>query len=141
MGLKPVILWVMQLVHLQVHVIMNVIQQYSKSDIQMWKTTTMHTQHTHSCLQSIVAIKVCNVKVTISCTHTDTSARILPCLQTQLLKSYVSIATKYFHMDWHLSTSTSKSCLSVTSMKGWSGEEGLMAHCCNNHWQNFTVPR
>jgi hypothetical protein len=59
----------------------------------------MHAQHTHSCLQSTVAMKVCSVKVTINCTHKDTLVHIVPCLQAQLLKSDVSIATKYFHMD------------------------------------------
>jgi len=59
----------------------------------------MHAQHTHSCLQSIVAMKVCSVKVTINYTYKDTSVCILLCLQTQLLKSDASTATKYFHMD------------------------------------------
>jgi len=59
----------------------------------------MHAQHTHSCLQSKVAMKVCSVKDTINCTYNDTSVRLLLCLQTQLLKSDVRIATKYFNMD------------------------------------------
>lgn len=75
----------------------------------------MHAQHTHSCLQSIVAMKVCSVKDTINCMYKDTSVCLLLWLQTQLLKSDVSIATKHFYMDRHLSTSTSKSCLSVTA--------------------------
>jgi hypothetical protein len=99
MGFKQVILWTRQLVHLQVHVIMNVTEQHSNSDTEMWRTTTMHAQHTHSCLQSTVAIKVCGVKVTINYTYKDTSVCILLYLHTQLLKSDVSTATKYFHMD------------------------------------------
>jgi uncharacterized protein len=59
----------------------------------------MHAQHTYSFLQSIVAMKVCSVKVAINCTYKDTSVHLLLCLQTQLLKSDISIATEYFHMD------------------------------------------
>lgn len=64
-----------------------------------------HACTTHTFLSAIYSsYESVQCKSHINYTYKDTSVCILLCLQTQLLKSDVSTATKYFHMDWHLST-------------------------------------